>query len=133
MARPFPVAVRAETPRPAESIESRLEVLARPLRKLAREEVAREFSLPNGAALLKTTLSLCPACLTHVPAAVYVESGRVLMAKRCGTHGITRAVIENDERYYRLSTKDRGGRAYDPSRLDHVPAYDWGCRCDSEY
>lgn len=127
MARPFPVAVRAQTAQPAESLELRLEALARPLRKLASEEVARDFSLPSNAALLKTTLSLCPACLAHVPAAVYVESGRVLVAKRCPTHGITRAVIENDERYYRLSTKDRWGRAYDSSRLDHVPAYDGGC------
>jgi uncharacterized radical SAM superfamily Fe-S cluster-containing enzyme len=127
MARPFPVAVRAKEQRPASTLEARLEALASPLRKLQREEVEREFSLPAGAALVKTTLSLCPSCLTHVTAAVYVESGRVLLAKRCGTHGITRAVIENDERYYRLSTKDRWGRAYDLTRLDHVPAYDAGC------
>jgi 7,8-dihydro-6-hydroxymethylpterin dimethyltransferase len=76
MARPFPVAVRAQTAQPGQSLESRLEVLARPLRKLSSEEVAREFALPDGAALLKTTLSLCPVCLAHVTAAVYVESSR---------------------------------------------------------
>jgi uncharacterized radical SAM superfamily Fe-S cluster-containing enzyme len=124
MARPFPVAVRAV------SLEERLELLALPLKKLSAADVARRFDLPGGAAVLKTTLSLCPACLTHVTAAVYVEGGRVLMAKRCAQHGAFRAVIENDEAYYRLSTKDRWGRAYDDSRLDHVPAYDGGGCCE---
>ena len=50
--------------------------------------------------------------------------GLVLMTKRCTAHGLAHAVIENDERFYRLSTKDRWGRAYDSTRIDHVPAYD---------
>jgi uncharacterized radical SAM superfamily Fe-S cluster-containing enzyme len=116
---------------PAEPLESRLERIAAPLRRLDAAEVARAFALPPGALLLKTTLSLCPECLAHVAAAVYVEAGRVLLAKRCDAHGPFRAVIENDERYYRLSTKDRWGRAYDASRLDHVPAYG-GAGCCGE-
>ena len=133
MARPFPVAVRVEKPRevPEATLESRLQTLAAPLRDLPAERIAQLFSLPNGAALLKTTLSLCPDCLAHITAAVYVEAGRVLMAKRCAVHGSFRAVLENDERYYRLSTKDRWGRAYDASRLDHVPAYE-GSGCCGE-
>ena len=134
MARPFPVAVRVEAPpqaAPHASLESRLETLAAPLRELSVERIAQLFELPAGALLLKTTLSLCPECLAHVTAAVYVDLGRVLMAKRCAVHGFFRAVIENDERYYRLSTKDRWGRAYDTSRLDHVPAYQ-GASCCGE-
>ena len=127
MARPFPVAVRTATPRPPESLESRLMALARPLKGFSAEQARAQFGLPAGCAVLKTTLSVCPECLDHVTAAVYVDAGRVLMAKRCAAHGAFRAVIENDERYYRLSTKDRWGRAYDPARLDHVPAYDSGC------
>jgi uncharacterized radical SAM superfamily Fe-S cluster-containing enzyme len=124
----MPVRVQASEGRAVKTLESRLEDLAAPLRTLACAEVATMFSLPPGASLVKTTLSLCPECLVHVAAAVYVDEGRILMAKRCAVHGITRAVVENDERYYRLSTKDRWGRAYDLSRMDHVPAYEGnGC------
>jgi uncharacterized radical SAM superfamily Fe-S cluster-containing enzyme len=131
MARPFPVAVHVQKPQAIAqpSLEGRLETLAAPLRELSAERVAQLFSLPPGASVLKTTLSLCPECLGHVTAAVYEEAGRVLMAKRCAVHGPFRAVIENDQRYYRLSTKDRWGRAYDASRLDHVPPYDGGACC----
>jgi uncharacterized radical SAM superfamily Fe-S cluster-containing enzyme len=132
MARPFPVAVRIAPARPAETLESRLLELARPLKAMAPADVRRHFGLPPERALLKTTLSVCPECLAHVPAAVYVEEGRVLMAKHCALHGTARAVIENDERYYRLSNKDRWGRAYDLARMTHVPAYDSGCCGEGE-
>jgi uncharacterized radical SAM superfamily Fe-S cluster-containing enzyme len=130
VARPFPMAVRvqASASHAVESLESRLEGLAAPLRNLSADAAALMFSLPPGASLVKTTLSLCPECLAHVPAAVYADAGRMLITKRCAAHGITRAVVENDAGYYRLSTKDRWGRAYDKSRLDHVPAYEGtGC------
>jgi uncharacterized radical SAM superfamily Fe-S cluster-containing enzyme len=127
MARPFPIAVRPAAAQLTSSLEARLEILARPLKRLDAAEVRQRFNLPAGCSVLKTTLSLCPECLDHVTAAVYLERGRVLMAKRCPTHGASRALIENDERYYRLSTKDRWGRAYDLSRLDHVPAYGASC------
>ena len=130
MARPFPIPLRVQAKdwRPARTLESRLEELAAPLRTLAAAQVAAMFSLPPGASLVKTTLSLCPECLVHVEAAVYADAGRMLMAKLCTVHGISRAVVENDERYYRLSTKDRWGRAYDETRLDHVPAFEGkGC------
>ena len=133
MARPFPVAVRvaaAQAARPVISLEQRLESIASPLKKLAAADVTRQFQLPPHAHVLKTTLSLCPDCLEHVTAAIYAEAGRVLMAKRCERHGAFISVIENDEAYYRLSTKDRWGRAYDESRLDHVPAYEGGGCCD---
>ena len=133
MARPFPVAVRAQPVQPAArtpslSLEARLEALAAPLKSLSVSQAASRFTLPADAKVLKTTLSLCPECLEHTTAAVYEQGGRVLMAKRCESHGMSHAVIENDERYYRLSTKDRWGRAYDLARLDHVPAYEGnGC------
>ena len=72
MARPFPVAVRVatdEAPRPAISLEQRLESIALPLKKLAAADVARQFELPAHAQVLKTTLSLCPDCLEHITAA----------------------------------------------------------------
>src|SRR5688572_799499 len=131
MARPFPVAVRVDA-RPTETLESRLLALARPLKGMSSAEARQHFVLPAGSVLLKTTLSVCPDCLEHVPAAVFVEEGRVLMAKRCAVHGMSRAVVENDERYYRLSNKDRWGRAYDLARMTHVPAYEAGCCSEGE-
>jgi uncharacterized radical SAM superfamily Fe-S cluster-containing enzyme len=119
--------VRVGNPGVPQSLESRLLALARPLKSLEADQVRTQFALPARCAVLKTTLSVCPECLEHVTAAVFIDNGRVLMAKRCAAHGAFRAVIENDERYYRLSTKDRWGRGYDPSRLDHVPAHESGC------
>jgi uncharacterized radical SAM superfamily Fe-S cluster-containing enzyme len=132
MARPFPVAVRAAQPPRSALLEDRLETVAAPLRTLSMLEARRLFEVPSDAPVLKTTLSLCPECLSHVGAAVYVDSRRVLISKRCPEHGISRAVIENDERFYRLSNKDRWGRAYDSSRVDHVPAYQGGCCGEGE-
>ena len=70
MARPFPVAVRSAGPERAPSLESRLQALAQPLKHLDAPAVARQFSLPHDATLVKTTLSVCPQCLDHVQAAV---------------------------------------------------------------
>ena len=72
--------------------------------------------------LLKTTLSLCEVCLAHVPAAVYEVDGRVLSSSRCVDHGVRVALMENDARYYRLSSKDQWG----PS-LPGTPRC-WRCR-----
>src|SRR5260221_504482 len=127
MARAFPVCVRVEPRVPSASLESRLAAVAAPLRNLDIDQVRALFSLPPETQVLKTTLSLCPDCLAHVRAAVYVAQGRVLMAKVCAVHGRSLAVIENDERYYQLSNKDRWGRAYDASRVTHVPAYGAPC------
>lgn len=126
MRKSIPIAIRVEGPR-APSQPSRLELLAEPLRSLDAQAVAREFDLPAEALLLKTTLSLCAECLAHVPAAVFVAAGRVLMHKRCATHGLARALLENDARYYRLSNKDRWGRAYVSDRTEIVPEFGEAC------
>jgi uncharacterized radical SAM superfamily Fe-S cluster-containing enzyme len=62
-----------------------------------------------------------------VPAAVYVAHGRVFISKRCETHGLARALLENDERYYKLSNKDRWGRAFVTNRTEHVPEFGGAC------
>ena len=76
---------------------------------------------------LGATQSLCPECLAHVPAAVFEREGRVLIRKRCTTHGDAQGVLENDARWYRLSNKDRWGRCYRPERVVDFPAFDGGC------
>ncbi|HET9472880.1 MAG TPA: radical SAM protein [Steroidobacteraceae bacterium] len=127
MRKSIPIGVRVEGRPPADSLRTRLEVLAAPLRAMSADEVRREHELPAAAELLKTTLSLCAECLAHVPAAVYAAQGRVFMSKRCATHGLARALLESDERFYRLSNKDRWGRAYVTDRTEHVPEFDGAC------
>jgi uncharacterized radical SAM superfamily Fe-S cluster-containing enzyme len=106
----IPIQVRVESAR--RSFEARLRDLGRPLQALGEADVLRRFALPSGATLLKTTLSLCPDCLEHVQGAVYVDHGKVFISKDCTAHGLTRALLENDSRYYRLSNKDQWGRRY---------------------
>ena len=81
------------------------------------------FELGAGERLLKTTVSVCPTCLVHVPAAVFVRGQRVLLRKRCAEHGRADAVIENDERFYHRSNKDTSGRSYGESRAFDIPAW----------
>jgi len=91
--RPIPIEVRVEPAR-RPSFEDRLRELRRPLQALDASAAGRQFELPDGATLLKTTLSLCPECLAHVQAAVYRDAGKVFMSKRCPTHGLSRALLE---------------------------------------
>src|SRR3954469_23996148 len=83
----------------------RLETLRE--RLLAMDETAAlEFFSPgNFSLLLKTTISLCPECLAHVPALVFTRDGQALMRKRCDRHGFSEALIESDETFYHLSNK----------------------------
>jgi 7,8-dihydro-6-hydroxymethylpterin dimethyltransferase len=81
------------------------------------------FELGAHTRVLKTTISLCPECLSHVPAIVFTRGGRVLMRKRCAVHGPSLAVLENDERFYFLSNKDVSGRTFAPDRVFDIPPF----------
>lgn len=122
---PIPLTVDARPP----SLESRLGVISGALRALDYREVRNRFEVPAPARLLKTTISLCAECLAHVPAAVFAESGKVVLSKLCPSHGLQLAVLENDERYYFLSNKDRWGRRYAPDRVMDIPVFDSGKSC----
>jgi uncharacterized radical SAM superfamily Fe-S cluster-containing enzyme len=112
---------------PGLPFDERLEKVARPLRALDEAGVRAAFALEATDTLLKTTLSLCATCLAHVPAAVVQRGRQVWLRKRCPAHGTSEAVIENDAGFYRLSSKDRWGRAYaQTSRLD-IPAFAGAC------
>ena len=128
MRKPFPIAVKLEGSA-AGTFEQRLQHIAAELRALDQQAVREKFQLTPESVLLKTTLSLCPECLAHVPAAVYAEAGKVLLSKQCAVHGFSRAVLENDERYYFLSNKDRWGRCYAPDRVMDLPAFDASASC----
>lgn len=122
MRRAIPIQVRVESPRRV-SFEATLQEIARPLQGLDAAGVAGRFDLPGDATLLKTTLSLCPECLGHVQAAVYAAAGRVFISKLCPAHGATRALLENDARYYHLSNKDKWGRKYSQQSVVQTPAF----------
>ena len=70
---------------------------------------------------LKTTVSLCPTCLRHVPALVFERGARVILARSCPEHGPGEAVLENDARFYALSNKDRHGRRFAEDRVFRIP------------
>jgi len=111
----------------AQDFDTRMETIATPLRALDESAVRRRFQLPEGDVLLKTTLSLCPACLAHVPAAVTRRGAAVWITKLCAEHGMSEGVLENDARWYRLSSKDRWGRAYHEEKRQDIPAFAGSC------
>src|SRR6185312_710580 len=122
MRKPLSIGVRVESARPR-TFEDRLQDIARPLQGMDATQVTQRFALPADATLLKTTLSLCPECLGHVQAAVYAAAGRVFISKLCPAHGATRALLENDARYYHLSNKDQWGRKYSQQSVVQTPAF----------
>lgn len=46
----------------------------------------------------KKTLSLCPECLSIIPATEYEEAGKVMMEKECAEHGVFKDIISSDAR-----------------------------------
>jgi 7,8-dihydro-6-hydroxymethylpterin dimethyltransferase len=128
MSKPLPITVTVET-RPHAPLIPNLETISARLRVLDYATVRERFAVPPAARLLKTTLSLCPDCLVHVPAAVYAVDGKVFLNKHCDAHGACVALLENDERYYYLSNKDRWGRCYAPDRIMDIPTFDQGGCC----
>jgi uncharacterized radical SAM superfamily Fe-S cluster-containing enzyme len=108
--------------------------LAMRLDKLRQELIAMDessavefFELQDFNRLLKTTISLCPECLAHVPAMVFVRGTRVMMRKRCERHGYSEALLENDESFYHLSNKDCWGRRFAADKAMDFPAFPGGC------
>jgi uncharacterized radical SAM superfamily Fe-S cluster-containing enzyme len=125
--RPIPIALHAAAE--PQALDARLEALAAPLRSLDEAGVRAAFALAADEALIKTTLSLCPQCLAHVPAAVLQRGRQVWLRKRCPAHGASEAVIENDVAFYRVSSKDRWGRAYGAAARQDIPAFTGGACC----
>lgn len=123
--KPIGIPVRVEAAQP--SFDAKLERIAAPLRALDEAVARHRFGLESRDELLKTTLSLCPTCLAHVPAAVFERDGRVILRKHCEAHGASQGVLENNARWYRLSNKDRWGRCYRPGRVLGFPAFAGSC------
>jgi uncharacterized radical SAM superfamily Fe-S cluster-containing enzyme len=95
---------------------SSLDVTRDFLRTLDLDGARRAFEVD--ARPLKTTASLCPVCLAHVPALVFERGGRVFAKKLCAAHGTSEAVLENDVDFYRLSSRDVTGRVFSRELID---------------
>ncbi|MGH7272628.1 MAG: hypothetical protein ACREJ3_19535, partial [Polyangiaceae bacterium] len=50
--------------------------------------------------LIKDTTSVCPRCLTKVPARVHERDGRVVLRKTCPVHGEEEVLLESDATVY---------------------------------
>ena len=103
------------------SLPLRLESLRQTLHAMDAATTTTFFRLNQSHRLLKTTISLCPTCLSHVPAVIYGDVQSVLMRKYCERDGFSDAVIENDESFYHLSNKDRWGRRFADDKLIDFP------------
>ena len=57
---------------------------------------------------IKRTLSVCPACLTKVPAEVFERDGAVFMTKRCPDHGEEEVLVASDAAFYWHDEKTAG-------------------------
>ena len=62
---------------------------------------------------LGMTQSLCPQCLTLVPAKIIEKNGRVYFRKRCPTHGLREDFICSDVRHYDRMEYSLPGKASD--------------------
>ena len=56
--------------------------------------------IPVAMGLPKTTLSLCPECLSIIPAKEYENGGKVPMTKECKDHGIFNDIISSDVKIF---------------------------------
>lgn len=88
------------------------------------------FSTGVDDLLLKSTISVCNACLQYCPSLVYERDGKVWLTARCDDHGLATSLVENDVNFYRLSNKDCWGVRYNNERVFDIPEY-VGC-CSGE-
>ncbi|MFV1980010.1 MAG: radical SAM protein [Rhodothermia bacterium] len=65
--------------------------------------------------LIKTTTSLCPECLTRVPANVVARDGRVFLEKYCDEHGEDIALLASDAALYWRSASSSSATVASPS------------------
>ena len=105
----------------------RLEALRQKLAGMDESAAAAFFQPGDFDRLLKTTISLCPDCLAHIPALVFTRDGQVLMRKLCERHGSSDALLENDESFYQLSNKDCWGRCFATDKVMDFPVFAGGC------
>ncbi|MEO6575243.1 MAG: radical SAM protein, partial [Polyangiaceae bacterium] len=60
---------------------------------------------------IKNTLSVCPTCLTKVPAEVFERNGQVFLRKSCVDHGAEEVLVASDARFYWDDSRKAGACA----------------------
>lgn len=117
-------AARALKPQPGiAGLQHTLEDISTRLKSWNETRVRSFFALSDECRVLKTTISLCQNCLQHVPAAVFEQGGKVNITGHCDTHGTHVALVENDARFYRMTSKDRWGVRYTKDDTVDLPAF----------
>lgn len=93
------------------------------------DEVAARtfFSAEDGDILLKSTISVCNACLAYCPSLIFQRGAKVWQTASCDQHGLATSLIENDSDFYRLSNKDCWGVRYNEERVFDIPEYSNCC------
>ncbi len=109
------------------SLSARLASLKRVLLGLSEKEAKEYFQLTSEQIPLKTTISLCADCLSHVIAIVYTDQKRVLIRKDCLVHGFSDALLEADQEFYYLSNKDSCGQRFATDRVLEIPSFEGSC------
>ncbi len=104
-----------------------LDSLQEQLQSISVDDVAGIFDLTGCEELLKSTISVCPDCLNHAMAVVYVDDGRVWKNTLCNVHGVSKAVLEQNAAFYRVTNKDKWGVRYTEDRQFDIPAYSKCC------
>ena len=121
--------LRSDSPKPKRRLglavppKMPLDVARDEARSLDAARAQARFEVRRVQRALKTTVSLCPECLSYVPAFVYEQGGRVWLKKACAAHGLSEAVLENDARFYFLSNKDRSGNVFAKDRVFDIPTF----------
>ncbi len=105
------------------TLAEQLETIRTALHKLDAGQAVKFFQLEEHDRLWKSTISLCPQCLRHIPALVFGLRKKVYLRKVCSEHGYTTALIESDESFYHLSNKDQWGRKYVASQELAFPLF----------
>lgn len=73
-----------------------------PLLQNAREAIP-DF---GSGELIKETISICPDCLTKVPAFVRKRGDQVILEKTCAEHGDFGALLASDARHYYVASEE---------------------------
>jgi len=112
---------------PAPVVTDSLEDLRSFLATLDEPAARAYFGADPDDVLLKSTISVCNACLQYCTALAFQRDKEVWLTSRCDAHGTATSLIENDSDFYRLSNKDFWGVRYDDTRVFNIPEYSSCC------
>ena len=63
-------------------------------------EASAQTNSDSGHIFYELTRSVCPTCLEPIDAQILIGEGRVVMRKRCPSHGWTESLVSSDAEMY---------------------------------